>query len=95
MGGEKVLGAALVLAIAGVTGSVLFGEHGITHLLRLRTEQRQLADVAFVLLDRNEKLRTEIEGLRRDDLRLEELARQRLGLVRPGEFVYRFRPDGG
>jgi len=64
-----VLSAALVLAIAGVAASVLLGEHGVAHLLRLRAERRAIG------------------------LYLEGLARRQLGLVRPNEFVYRFRRD--
>jgi cell division protein FtsB len=90
----QVLGIALVLASVGVAASVLFGESGIAHLLRLRAERRALGETAFTLLQRNAALREEITRLRSDDLYLEELARRQLGLVRPDEFVYRFRPPG-
>ena len=93
MGGGQVLSAALVLAITGVAASVLLGEHGIAHLLRLRAERRSLGQGAFGLMERNARLRDEIRRLRTDDLYLEGLARRQLGLVRPNEFVYRFRRD--
>ena len=86
-----MLNAALVLAIVGVAASVLLGEHGIAHLLRLRAERRSLGQGAFGLMERNARLRDEIRRLRTDDLYLEGLARRQLGLVRPNEFVYRFR----
>ncbi len=44
-----MLSAALGLAIAGVAASVLLGEHGVAHLLRLRAERRALGQTAFVL----------------------------------------------
>ena len=94
MAGAQVLSAALVLAILGVAASALVGEHGVAHLLRLRAERRALGQLAFTLLHRNQGLRREIDRLRNDDLYLEELARRQLGLVRPGELVYRFRRDG-
>lgn len=87
------LSAGLVLAIVGVAVPAIFGEHGVTHLLRLRAERRQLGQAAFTLLDANRALRAEIERLRADDLYLEQLARQ-LGLVRPNEVVYRTKPRG-
>jgi len=93
MGGGQVLSTALVLAIVGVAASALVGEHGVAHLLRLRTERRALGQVAFALIQENQGLRQEIDRLRHDDIHLEELARRRLGLVRPNEFVYRFRRD--
>ena len=88
-----MLSAALALAIAGVAASVLLGEHGVAHLLRLRAERRALGQAVFVLMEGNTRLRDEIRRLRADDLHLEGLARRQLGLVRPNEFVYRFRRD--
>ena len=44
-------------------------------------------------MERNARLRDEVRRLRADDLYLEGLARRQLGLVRPNEFVYRFRRD--
>lgn len=38
----------------------------------------------------NEALRERIYRLRHDDLYLEKIAREDLGLVRPGEVIYRF-----
>jgi len=91
LGGGQVLSAALVLAIVAVALSSLFGDDGVTHLLHLRTERQALGSTAFGLLERNQDLRRQIERLRGDDLYLEGLARRELGLVRPNEFVYRFR----
>ena len=86
-----MLAAALGLAIVGIAVSTLVSEHGVAHLMRLRAERRALGDAAFALLAENERLRGEIERLRGDDLYLEGLARRQLGLVRPNEYVYRFR----
>jgi cell division protein FtsB len=91
--GGQMLSAALLLGIVALATSVVVGEHGVTHLMRLRAERQALTEGAFVLLQRNQGLRSEIDRLRTDDLYLEELARRRLGLVRPKEFVYRFRGD--
>lgn len=81
----------LLLAIMSITLSALLGEHGLAHLLRLQTERQELRQTTFTLLDANARLREEIHRLETDDLYLEELARRRLGLVRPNETVYRFR----
>ncbi len=89
--GVQALGGLMVLAIAGVTISALFGEHGTAHLLRLRAERRALTDNAFALMQRNTQLRSDIAHLRGDDRHLEGFARRQLGLVRPNETVYRFR----
>ena len=88
-----MVSAALVLLIVGVAASLLLGEHGIAHLMRLRAERRALGDATFALLEQNERLRAEMTRLRGDDLYLEDLARRRLGLVRRNELVYRFRTE--
>lgn len=67
-----------------------FGERGLVHLWRLRAEQRKLDDSNFLLQKENEVLRERIHRLRHDNFYLEKIAREDLGLVRPGEIVYRF-----
>jgi len=91
MASGRVLSAVLLLAIATVTASALVGEHGVPHLLRLRAERQDLGRTAFGLLEENARLHEELARLKNDDLYLEELARRQLGLVKPGEIVYRFR----
>ena len=44
----------------------------------------------FLLQRENEALRERIYRIRNDDRYLEKIAREELGLVRPGEIVYRF-----
>jgi len=86
-----MLSAVLLLAIATVTASALVGEHGVPHLIRLRAERQELRRTAFALLEENARLHEELAHLKDDNLYLEQLARRQLGLVRPGEIVYRFR----
>ncbi len=81
----------LLLASVTVTASALVGEHGIPHLIGLRAEREDLGRTAFALLEENARLRDELRRLKKDDLYLEQLARRQLGLVKPGEIVYRFR----
>jgi len=76
----------VTLAVLAITG-----EHGLFHLLKLRDEQRNLERIAFHLQQNNEQLRHRIAQLQTDDRYIERVARDRLGLVRPGEIVYRLR----
>jgi cell division protein FtsB len=76
--------ALILLAVAAV-----FGDHGLMHLRALRAAQRQLEVTAFQLQQRNEQLRQHVHRLQSDDLLLEKLARERLGMVKKGEIVYR------
>ncbi len=67
-----------------------FGERGVLHLWRLWEEKRKLDEKTFLLQKENEILRERVYGLRHDSQYLEKIAREDLGLVRPGEIVYRF-----
>jgi len=67
-----------------------FGERGVIHLWRLREEKKTLEERNFVLQRENEALRERIYRLRHDNMYLEKIAREDLGLVHPGEIVYRF-----
>jgi cell division protein FtsB len=83
--------AVAVAALCTLAVFAVYGEHGLLHLVRLQGEQRALEQTAFQLQQQNEKLRIHITKLQTDDRYLERLARERLGLVRPGEIVYRVR----
>jgi cell division protein FtsB len=87
----RTIGAALLVVTLAVAGSAVFGRQGARHLARLCAERRQVAEATFTLLRTNAQLREEIDRLRHDELHLERLARRQLGLVRPGELVFRFR----
>ena len=82
------LALCVVLLLLFVVAAV-YGEHGLMDLLRLQEEQRQLEQVAFRLQQSNEQLRTRIWRLQSDDRYIEKQARERLGLVKKGEIVYR------
>jgi len=86
-----MISAVLLLAIATVAASALIGEHGVPHLVGLRAERQELRRTAFALFDENTRLHEELSHLKNDNLYLEELARRQLGLVKPGEIVYRVR----
>lgn len=83
---------ACAIALAAFAAVAVRGEHGLLDLLRLRAEQGELERSAFELQQENQQLRKRIDKLTSDDRTLEELARRRAGLVKPGELVYRPEP---
>jgi cell division protein FtsB len=79
----------LVMTLVAVTLH-LFDEQGLPRYRALRDE---LADESA----QNERLgaevrdcRREVEALRRDPEAIEQIARDELGMVRPGELVFQF-----
>ena len=85
---------SLVVGIAAVATSLLAGSDGVARYMALRAERQELGGAAVRRLQENTALRAEITRLRTDPRYLEAMARKHLGLVRPDEYVYRFRtPD--
>jgi cell division protein FtsB len=81
---------SIIAVIALVVGS-LFGDRGILQLLRQRERTEALARDIEQLREQNRALASEITALRRDPSSIERLAREELGLARPGESVFVLR----
>ncbi len=76
--------------LALLLGAAVFGENGLLHLRRLRGEVETLHRDVQALEVENERLSRDIAELRSDPAAIERIAREELGLVRPGERVLRF-----
>ena len=85
------VGLALLVAVA------VFGDRGVLQLWRLRTELETLHHDVATLEAENARLSHAIADLRDNPAVIERIAREELGLVRPGERVLRFprRPRPG
>jgi cell division protein FtsB len=83
--GWIVVGALLVLAVMAI-----FGDNGVLALRRLRGEVDTLVREVRALEAENERLSRAIGELQEDPAVIERIAREELGLVRPGERVLRF-----
>lgn len=66
-----------------------------TQLQDLRTKNKDLEDKIIVLTQKNGELREEKRRLIEDPVYLEKVARERLGIGRKGEVVYRLVPESG
>lgn len=85
------LGSVIAL-IALVVGS-LFGDRGILHLMDQRQRAEVLRREMEELRAENSRLTSEIGALKTDPRAIERLAREQLGLARPGEVVFILRED--
>src|SRR5262245_49896636 len=81
---------SVIAVIALMVGS-LFGDRGILQLLRQRQRTEVLAHEIEELREENRVLAEEIVALRCDPAAVERLAREQLGLARPGESVFVLR----
>lgn len=74
---------ALVLVV-----DALVGEKGLLESMRARRQYRNVAVSLENLRRENARLRDEARRLREDPAAIESLAREELGLIRPGEVVF-------
>jgi cell division protein FtsB len=78
-----------------VTLSLLFnallGDMGLIQGLRQRRESARLEQEVAALRESNGRLLADIEELRHSPYRIETIAREELGLSRPGEILFLFQ----
>ena len=83
--------AALLLVLGG---TAVFGDGGLLALRRLRGEVVSLHREVRALEAENDRLSKAIADLQENPAVIERIAREELGLVRPGERVLRFPRTG-
>lgn len=88
---RKALGIALFLILAATALNAFFGERGVLALIKAREEHDALAREVAELQAANDALAAEIRALKSDPLVVERLAREVLGMARPGEIVVTVR----
>ncbi len=84
---RQVVWGAVAVALVLVVGS-LAGEGGFRRYSRLQQDVRGLEERNARVAAENVKLQREIKQLRASPAAVERVAREQLGLVRPGEIVF-------
>ncbi|MCA9421622.1 MAG: septum formation initiator family protein [Nitrospira sp.] len=83
-----MVGAFLMMSV--LAGTMFFNADGLPLYFQMRETRQHLTEQIQQLQDINASLEEDIIRIQRDPQRLEELARNRLGMVRQGEVVYQF-----
>jgi cell division protein FtsB len=87
--GRLPLAIAIALAL-GWLPYQLYGQSGLSRLMKLRAELASLREECRELRGRNRELRAELSLFDGDDIgAVERIARDELGLVKPGEIVFK------
>ena len=90
-----------VLLLVALYYALWGGEYGVADMTRIRAERARLTEEVERLRVDNLRLEERINALENDPRALEALARERFGLIREGEVLYRFAeperpvPGGG
>ncbi|OFW04663.1 MAG: hypothetical protein A3H96_09775 [Acidobacteria bacterium RIFCSPLOWO2_02_FULL_67_36] len=85
---RRILNAILVFAAVVLMADALVGDKGFLETLRARRQYRDIAGSVDALRRDNARLREEVRRLNEDPSAIEAIARQDLGLIRPGEVVF-------
>ena len=90
---RKAATLASILAFVALVVGSLFGDGGILQVLAQRERSAALQRQIDELQLENRRLAGEISALRRDPRAVERIAREELGLARPGETVFVIREE--
>ncbi|MBZ5662681.1 MAG: septum formation initiator family protein [Acidobacteriia bacterium] len=85
---RQVLGIALLALLV----HDIFGAHGFVAMRRTQKEIDQIRDQIGRLNAENKSLASEVNSLKSDPKAIERIAREEMGLARPGEMIFKL-PD--
>jgi cell division protein FtsB len=85
---RQILGLALFALLV----HDVFGAHGFIAMRRTQKEIEQIQQQIVKLNDENKSLSNQVTSLKTDPKAIERIAREEMGLARPGEIIYKL-PD--
>jgi cell division protein FtsB len=85
---KKVFLAAGILLGVYLLASSILGEMGLVKYYRMKAQYTALTEEITKLKQDNAKLGRDVRSLKTDPACIERIARDKLGLARPGEIVY-------
>ena len=85
---RQILGLALFALLV----HDIFGAHGFIAMRRTQKEIQQIRQQICKINDENKSLTDQVNSLKTDPKAIERIAREEMGLARPGELIYKL-PD--
>jgi cell division protein FtsB len=85
-----LIGSSLFLLL--MMALTVWGDRGLLEMWRMQRELERVVREMEIIEQKNATLAREVQRLRSDLGYIEKIAREELGLVRPGEIVFEF-PD--
>jgi len=84
---------ALTLLVLLVAMHGIFGDHGYLAMRRARADVERLRSEVEQLDQQNQHLSGEVKALKSDPAAIERVAREEMGLAKPGELIFRLPDD--
>jgi cell division protein FtsB len=79
----------LVLALFALLVHDIFGTHGFIAMRRTQIEIEQIREQIGKVNDENKSLTDQVNSLKTDPKSIERIAREEMGLARPGEMIFK------
>jgi cell division protein FtsB len=89
---QTFLYAALVLFVAALVLDGVFGPHGLIAAYRLRLQVQQEQEKIQKVEKQNREFSKQVRELKTDPSAIEQMAHRRMGMVKPGELVFKLPP---
>jgi cell division protein FtsB len=86
-----LLGVGLLLVLV----QDVFGTHGVLAMRRSKKEAADIQNEINRLESENCSMEQGVENLKSDPLTIERIARDEMGLAKPGEFIFKLPPKPG
>jgi cell division protein FtsB len=85
--------AAMVLSVLALFLHDIFGTHGFLAMRRTKLEIERVQKDISRLAKENAELSDEVKSLKTDPHKIESIARDELGLAKPGEVIIKIPPS--
>lgn len=85
----------LAIALALLLLQDVFGTHGLIAMRRSQQEAAQVKKEIDQIDEENRRLQESVRGLKSDPASIERIAREEMGLARPGERIFKIPPKPG
>jgi cell division protein FtsB len=82
----------LILALLLLAVHDVFGEHGFLAMWRTQKQMTELRADIDRLTKENNKMSSQVTALKTDPETIEHIAREQMGLAKPGELIFKLPP---
>ncbi|HXJ16097.1 MAG TPA: septum formation initiator family protein [Candidatus Polarisedimenticolia bacterium] len=85
----------LLAALALLLLQDIFGTHGLLAMRRSHKEAERMQHEINRVNEENRQLEERVKALKTDPHAIERIAREEMGLARPGEYIFKIQPNPG
>jgi cell division protein FtsB len=85
----------LLTALALLLLQDFFGTHGLLAMRRSHKEAERIQHEINQVNEENRQLEERVKALKTDPQTIERIAREEMGLARPGEYIFKVQPGSG